>query len=86
MAKYDYLLVEFYESDCDHCKAFAPDYERAALLLSELDPPMTLAKVDSIHEKDLTERFNVEEFPTLFWFNHGSEQAFGGKLTTESVV
>lgn len=55
---------------CGHCKALAPEYEKAA---SEFkgDENVFLAKVDATAETDLAERFEVRGYPTIKFFKEG---------------
>jgi protein disulfide-isomerase-like protein len=64
-------MVQFYAPYCGHCKAMAPDYEKAAWILDDKDIP--IARVDAIAERDLAQRFGVKGFPTIKVFS--GEQA-----------
>ena len=50
-----------------HCKKLAPEYEKAAKVLSKSDPPITLVKIEATEEgnKDLAAKYGVGGFPTL---------------------
>ena len=45
-----------------------PYYEQAAKLLSEQDPPRTLAKVDASANPDIIDAIQLKGVPTLYFF------------------
>ena len=38
------------------------------MVLQKNDPPLSLATVDATEQKKLAERFGIQGFPTLVWF------------------
>ena len=67
------LLVEFFAPWCNHCKQFNPEYEKAAQLLSQEQPKMTLAQVDCTekHNIELCKSIPVKGYPTLMLYKDG---------------
>lgn len=86
IAKYDYLLVEFYAPWCGHCKKLTPEYAAAAQKLAALDPPRYLAKVDATEHKEVAERHGVKGFPTLVFYNQGTKSEYTGGRTEDTIV
>ncbi|XP_057974011.1 protein disulfide-isomerase-like [Malania oleifera] len=90
VSKYGFIVVEFYSPRCGHCKKLAPEYEKAASILSRHDPPVVLAKVDA-HDrpnKRLASEFEVKGFPTLKIFRNGGKvvQDYKGPRDAYGIV
>ncbi|CAL5414547.1 unnamed protein product [Camellia sinensis] len=73
IGNHDFIVVHFYVPGCSFCQKLAPEYEKAASVLSSHDPPVTLAKVDVSEEKnmDLAREFKISSFPTIKIFRMG---------------
>jgi len=66
-------LVEFFAPWCGHCKTLAPIYEELGAAFAHAKDKVSIAKVDADANRDLGQRFGVQGFPTLKWFDGVSE-------------
>ncbi|KAF9682632.1 hypothetical protein SADUNF_Sadunf05G0129100 [Salix dunnii] len=73
VTKHDFIVVEFYAPWCGHCQNLAPEYEKAASILSSNDHQIVLAKVnaDDKVNHEISEKFEVQGFPTIKIFRKG---------------
>ncbi|GJZ07741.1 disulfide-isomerase-like protein [Tanacetum coccineum] len=78
------------QKTCGHCKHLAPEYEKAASVLSSHDPAIVLAKVDADAEenKELAKKYEVQGFPTIKIIRNGGEkiQEFNGPREADGIV
>lgn len=90
VSKHKFIVVEFYAPWCGHCKSLAPEYEKAASILSSHDPPIVLAKVDASNEtnRELANEFEIKGFPTIKILRDGGKaaQEYKGPREAEGIV
>lgn len=79
-----YVMVEFYAPWCTHCKGFKPEYALAAIELKSEN--VALAKVDATKEAELAENYEVQGFPTVFFFVDGEHKPYNGQRTKDAIV
>uniref|UniRef100_A0A5B6ZID4 Protein disulfide-isomerase n=1 Tax=Davidia involucrata TaxID=16924 RepID=A0A5B6ZID4_DAVIN len=90
VSKHNFVVVEFYAPWCGHCKKLAPEYEKAASILSSEDSPVILAKVDANEEpnKVLSTEFEIKGFPTIKILRNGGKnvQDYKGPRDADGIV
>lgn len=64
----DIWLVEFYAPWCGHCKALEPEWNEAA---AALKGSVKLAKVDCTENERIAQKFGVQGYPTIKFFEYG---------------
>jgi thioredoxin 1 len=64
-----YVLVDFYATWCGPCKKMAPVLEKVDKEL----PQLSLVKIDADKHLTLTEKYEIEEIPTLILFKNGKQ-------------
>ncbi|KAG6396253.1 hypothetical protein SASPL_142399 [Salvia splendens] len=90
VSKHDFIVVEFYAPWCGHCKSLAPEYGKAASVLSTHEPAIVLAKVDANEEanKELATEYQIQGFPTLKIIRNGGKnvQDYNGPREADGIV
>lgn len=73
-----FVMVEFYAPWCGHCQALAPEYAAAATELKGGNESVVLAKVDATEETELAQEYDVQGFPTVYFFIEGVHKPYTG--------
>ena len=80
------VMVKFFAPWCGHCKAFAPEYERAAKLAKERNLNYVIAELDATIHKDIADSQNIKGFPTIKLFFQGRSIDYDGERTADDVI
>ncbi|XP_061358782.1 protein disulfide isomerase-like 1-4 [Gastrolobium bilobum] len=79
-----FVMVEFYAPWCGHCQSLAPEYAAAATELK--GDGVVLAKVDATEENELAHEYDVQGFPTVYFFVDGVHKPYTGHRTKDAIV
>nr|KJB20272.1 hypothetical protein B456_003G141300 [Gossypium raimondii] len=71
--KNKFVMVEFYAPWCGHCQALAPEYAAAATELKG-------------EENELAQEYDVQGFPTVYFFVDGEHKPYPGARNKEAIV
>lgn len=85
ISKNKHVMVEFYAPWCGHCQALAPEYAAAATELKK-EGNVVLAKVDATEEAELAQKYDVQGFPTVFFFVEGIHKQYAGQRSKDAIV
>lgn len=77
--------MEFYAPWCGHCKALAPEYDKAAARLSARGLKTKLMKVDATVETELAKKHEVTGYPSLWYFSGESPDQYTGGRTAATI-
>jgi len=61
------VLIDFWADWCGPCKQFAPIYDE----VSEKNPEITFAKVDTEDQQELAAEYGIRSIPTLVVYRDG---------------
>ena len=80
----DIWLILFFAPWCGHCKAFSPEYEKAAKALKGI---FKIGAIDADKERSIGGKYNIQGFPTVKFFGiHKDKPVEYDKARTADAV
>ena len=84
LKKYDYLLVLFYLPFNPQCKKFINELEKSSYELSKEN--IVISKIDVNIEKNIANKYNIKEFPSVIFFMKGEIIEYKGGGKSKGIV
>ena len=79
------VLIEFYAPWCGHCKHLEPEYLRTADILAERKGCISLAKIDATANPISAQKYEIQGFPTLLYFDNGGMEKYTGGRSAQEI-
>ena len=81
----DIILVLFFAPWCGHCKAFSPEYEKAAKALKGV---FKIAAIDASSEKQIGGKYGIRGYPTVKFFglNKENPEEYNQARTADAII
>ena len=81
----DMILVLFFAPWCGHCKAFSPEYEKAARALKGV---FKIAAIDASNEKQIGGRYGIRGYPTVKFFglDKKNPEEYNQARSSEAII
>lgn len=67
-------FLEFYSPDCPHCQSIELVYESTAQKVKEKGLGVVFGRINGDKFPEVMKKYNVEEVPTIYWFNNEKDQ------------
>jgi len=84
--KKPYVFVDMYLPTCPHCKALAPEFQKAAQIAKDTNKPYNFVKINGKTNPGLGQKYEVSGYPTLKLFVNGQILSYEGNRTADAML
>lgn len=74
------MMIMFYTPWCEKCKELAPEFIKAGELGIKHDPPFYLASLDASKQKNISQKYEISQVPSIILLRKGREPIFVDNL------
>ena len=82
--QFDYLLSLFYLPYNSQCKKFLTELEKSVNILSKEN--VTISKIDANIEKNITKKYEINEYPRVIFFIKGGKIEYNGGTKSKGII
>jgi len=85
-ADYPIILLKIYAPWCGHCKALAPEFEKAGEYAKAKMRPYIFAQYDGTTNRALMQAYNITSYPTLKVIKQGADSDFVSDRNAAALI